>query len=450
MNVAAFDFFFVPPAFSFVVSDAQYLLTFAIMLVVALITGQLTANLKYQARVAINREQRAGSLYEMARELSAALLPEQIAAIADRFVAGNFRARATVMLVDADDKLLVAGDAAAAIDIGIAQWALDHVEPAGLGTDTLPSSAALYLPLLAPMRARGVLAVQPPPGSTPRWLLIPEQRRLLDTFATLIAIAVERVHYVEIAGQTTVQIESERLRNSLLSTLSHDLRTPLTTLMGMAELLTMTRPRLSAEQNELALSISDETQRMTALVNNLLDMSRLQAGAVTLNREWQPLEEVVGAALASTRAILTRLRVATYLPVDLPLVEFDAVLFERVLINLLENAAKYAPSGSAVEIAARVVGAEIEVTVADDGPGLPAAGAEEIFKKFTRGQTEGITPGVGLGLAICLAIIEAHRGRIWAESVIPRGARFVIRLPLGIPPHLLEPGALPTDVNAAP
>lgn len=436
LNVAAFDFFFVSPQYSFAVSDAQYLLTFSIMLVVALITGQLTANLKYQARVAIDRELRAGSLYEMARELSAALLPEQVQAIAERFIAGNFHAHTAVIIADADNRLAVP-DAAAkngAIDSGIAQWTFDHVAPAGLGTDTLPSSAALYLPLLAPMRARGVLVVLPHPGASRRWLLIPEQRRLLDTFATLVAIAIERVHYVDIAQQTTVQIESERLRNSLLSTLSHDLRTPLTTLMGFAEFLTMTKPALAAEQHDVAQSIYREAQRMTALVNNLLDMSRLQAGEVKLNREWQPLEEVVGAVLVALRVPLAQHRLHTHLPADLPLVEFDAVLMERVFSNLIENAAKYTPAGSEIRIEARVDGDEFEIVLADDGPGLPTNMEDEIFKKFTRGQSEGNTPGVGLGLAICRAIIAAHRGRIYAERAQPHGARFIIRLPLGQPP----------------
>ncbi|MET0377532.1 MAG: two-component system sensor histidine kinase KdpD [Spongiibacteraceae bacterium] len=439
LNVAAFDFFFVPPRFSFAVSDVQYLLTFAIMLGVALLTGQLTAHLKYQARVAINRELRAGSLYEMARELSAALLVEQVRTIASRYVEGNFRARVTLILADADNQLIWPADAVATIDVGIAQWAFDHAAPAGLGTDTLPSSAALYLPLLAPMRARGVLAVLPQAGTSQRWLLIPEQRRLLDTFAALIAIAVERVHYVDIAQQTTVQIESERLRNSLLSTLSHDLRTPLTTLMGFAEFLTLTKPALGDEQREVALSIYREAQRMTALVNNLLDMSRLQAGEIKLNREWQPLDEVVGAVLVALRVPLARHVLQTRLPADLPLVEFDAVLMERVLSNLIENAAKYTPPGSEIRIAARVDGDELEIVVADDGPGLPVGMEEEIFKKFTRGQSEGNTPGVGLGLAICRAIIAAHGGRIYAERAQPHGARFIIRLPLGQPPPLHEP-----------
>jgi two-component system sensor histidine kinase KdpD len=403
---------------------------------VALITGHLAAGLKYQAKVAMNRELRARALYEMARELSAALLLDQIAEIAGRFVERSFKARVALLLADDNDRLGEAtGRAGIAIDSGIAQWAFDRGQPAGKGTDTLPGSAILYVPLMAPMRIRGVLAVEP--GSS-RWLLIPEQRRQLDIFATLIAIAIERVHYVNIAQLTTVQIESERLRNSLLSALSHDLRTPLTALMGLAEYLTLAKPELTGEQRDVAVLIREEAQRMTALVNNLLDMGRLQAGAVTLNRQWQPLEEVVGATLALAKPLLAHHRVVVDLPADLPLVEFDAVLIERVLFNILENARKYTPPGSEIRLSAAARDNILEIAVDDGGPGLPPGMEEEIFKKFTRGEKESATPGVGLGLAICRAIVEAHGGRIHAEKSPLGGARFVFTLPLGVSPIVDE------------
>jgi two-component system sensor histidine kinase KdpD len=292
------------------------------------------------------------------------------------------------------------------------------------------------------MRIRGVLAVQP---SSSRWLLIPEQRRQLETFATLIAIAIERVHYVDIAQQTTVQIESERLRNSLLSALSHDLRTPLTALMGLAEYLTIIKPELGGEQRDIACSIRDEAQRMTALVNNLLDMGKLQAGEVRLNRQWQPLEEVVGSALADAGQLLAHHSVTIDLPADLPLVEFDGVLMERVLFNLLENAQKYTPAGSQIHISAAVRNETMEIAIEDNGPGLPLGMEEEIFKKFTRGEKESATPGVGLGLAICRAIVEAHRGTIRAGKSPHGGARFVFTLPLGVPPVVEEAALLPSN-----
>lgn len=440
LSVAAFDFFFVPPRFTFAVSDVRYLLTFAVMLIVALITGQLTAGSRYQARVAMSRETRVHALYEMSRELSAALMLEQIAEIASRFIESSFSAKSALVVADDNDKLRASlGATALEIDLGIAQWAFDHGEPAGTGTDTLPGSTILYLPLRAPMRFRGVLAVEP---RSARWLLIPEQRRLLDTFSSLIAIAVERVHYVDIAQRTTVQIESERLRNSLLSALSHDLRTPLTAVLGLTEYLSITKPTLSGEQHDVVLSIRDETRRMTALVNNLLDMGKLQAGEVKLNKQWQPLEEVVGAALAATNNLLSKHAVTVNIAADLPLLEFDAVLLERVFFNLLENAQKYTPVGSRIEINAAVKDDCAEIAVEDSGPGLPVGMEEQVFEKFTRGQKESATAGVGLGLAICRAIINAHRGRIWAEKSRLGGARFIFTLPLGNPPIIDVDGFL--------
>lgn len=446
LSVAAFDFFFVPPRFSFTVNDAQYLLTFTVMLIVALVIGQLTANLRYQARVAAYRETRSRALYEMARDLSAALLPDQIVAISDKFIETNFGAKAVILLPDPHDRLLLPDSAddphiALPIDLGTAQWSFDHGEPAGFGTDTLPGSPLMYLPLRAPMRMRGVLAVEP---TKSRWLLIPEQRRQLEAFDALIAIALERVHYIEIAQQALVRIESERLRNSVLSALSHDLRTPLTALVGLADSLALTKPALNSMQLELAGAIRDEAFRMSALVNNLLDMARLEAGNVRLNQQWQPLEEVVGSALKAREQQLSGHQVRVALPADLPLIEFDAVLIERVLCNLLENAAKYTPPDSVIQIAAGITNGEIHVSVTDNGPGLSPGSELSVFEKFTRGERESTTPGVGLGLAICRAIVEAHKGRIWAENVATGGARFVFALPLSTPPTLT---GLPEDIG---
>jgi len=435
LNVAAFDFFFVPPRLSFAVSDVQYLMTFAVMLAVGLITTKLTTGLKYQAGVASRREQRVRALYEMSRDLSGALMPEQIAEISEHFVETEFGAKSALLLADENDRL---GEAVAAagvspvIDMGIVQWAFDHGTEAGCGTDTLPGSPVLYVPLKAPMRLRGVLALEP---SNPRRLMAPEQRRLLDTFARLIAISLERVHYVDVAQSTTLQMESERLRNSLLSAISHDLRTPLAALVGLADSMSMTRPQPTGEQLEIAASIREEALRMNSLVNNLLDMARLQSGAVKLNRQWQPLEEVVGSAIKAAHASIASRPISVSLPEDLPLLEFDAVLIERVLSNLLENAAKFTPPGSRIAIGATPGNRnQVDIWVEDDGPGLPAGREEEIFKKFERGQKEGNTPGVGLGLAICRAIVEAHAGTIRAENRRGGGARFVFTLPLGNPP----------------
>jgi two-component system sensor histidine kinase KdpD len=440
LSVCGFDFFFVPPRFSFAVSDVQYLLTFFIMLAVGLITGQLTAGLRFQARVAAHREERAGSLYEIARDLSGAVQVEQVVKISDESIQRTFRASAALLLPDSAGRLITtlpdgAGRAGLMVEIGTAQWAFDRGQPAGFGTDTLPGSEVLYIPLRAPTKARGVLAVK---AHNRRMLRIPEQRQLLDTFAALIAIALERVHYVGVAQDALLKMESERLRNSLLAALSHDLRTPLTVLVGLAESLALTAPKLSSAQLETAQAIQDEARRMSTLVSNLLDMARIESGEVTLNLQWQPLEEVVGAALDAARGMLQQHKVVVQLPRDLPLIKIDAVLIERVLVNLFENVSKYTPAGSTVTLSARVVADQLSVSIADDGPGLPAGREEAVFQKFTRGERESATPGVGLGLAIVRALVEAHQGKVTAAQRPGGGAVFTFTMPLGIPPRIAD------------
>jgi two-component system sensor histidine kinase KdpD len=361
-----------------------------------------------------------------------------VVAISDESIERTFRASAALLLPNAADQLTAASSRAGTpltVDIGIAQWAFDKGQPAGFGTDTLPGSEVLYLPLRAPTRARGVLAVK---ARNRRLLRIPEQRQLLDTFAALIAIALERVHYVQVAQNAVVRMESERLRNSLLAALSHDLRTPLTVLVGLAESLTLTKPSLSPAQRESAEAIQDEARRMSTLVSNLLDMARIESGEVTLNLQWQPLEEVVGSALNATHEMLKGHRVDVHIPRDLPLVRIDALLIERVLVNLLENASKYTPRGTRITLAAEVAADRLSVSVSDDGPGLAVGREEAVFQKFTRGERESATPGVGLGLSICRAIVESHQGKIVAGHRPGGGARFTFTLPLGHPPAAAE------------
>ncbi|CAK0766731.1 two-component system, OmpR family, sensor histidine kinase KdpD [Gammaproteobacteria bacterium] len=450
LNVAAFDFFYVTPRFSFAVGDVQYLMTFLVMLAVGLIIAQLTTGLKYQARVASRREQRMRALYEMSRDLSGALMAEQIAEISRRFAETEFGVRSALLLADDNDRIGEPVQTAGGnliFDIGIGQWAFDHCSEAGCGTDTLPGSPMLYIPLQAPMRTRGVLVLEP---RNPRRLMAPEQRRLLDTFARLIAISLERVHYVDVAQTTTLQMESERLRNSLLSAISHDLRTPLAALVGLADSMSMAQPPPTGQQIEIVATMRGEALRMNSLVNNLLDMARLQSGAVKLNRQWQTLEEVVGSALKAMAPIVVNHHISVHLPEDLPLLEFDATLITRVFSNLLENAAKYTPVGSTIGIGASGSRDSVDIWVEDNGPGLPAGKEEEIFKKFERGQKESTMPGVGLGLAICRAILEAHHGVIRAEHRRDGGARFVFSLPRGNPPtvDITEEGILKEEMQA--
>ncbi|QXL83827.1 DUF4118 domain-containing protein [Comamonas sp. NLF-1-9] len=444
LGVALFDFFFVPPRMSLAVSDVQYLVTFAVMLVVALVIGQLTAGLRAQAHAASERERRVRGLYQMSRELSAALLPEQVAEIGARFLRGEFGARSALLALGDDDKLLLQPGADAELDPAVAQWCFDKGEPAGRGTNTLPASACLVLPLTAPMRRRGVLAVQPAQSSS----LAPEQRQVLDTCASLLAISLERIHYVQVAQQSTVHMESERLRNSLLAAISHDLRTPLAAMVGLADTLALTGAPLQPQQAEVVQAIRGSALRMNAQVNNLLDMARLEVAEVQLSRAWLPLEEVVGSAIATCSGSLAGRAVATHLAGELPLLHLDAELMERVFVNLLENAVKYTPQGSPLDLRATLDGAEVVITLDDHGPGLPPGREEAVFKKFERGTRESVTPGVGLGLGICRAIVQAHGGRIVGvnrmEGDRVRGARFTIRLPVGQPP--LDDGSAQSPV----
>ncbi|WP_233856206.1 sensor histidine kinase [Paraburkholderia sp. HD33-4] len=466
LGVAAFDFFFVPPRLSFSVSDTQYLLTFAVMLATSLTISDLTSSLRRQARIATMRERRTDAMFAMTRELGAALTTDQILEIGTRHLVEVFQVRVAILLPDSAEKVRQKVEnpdpavtlAKEELDCDIGQWVYDQQKPAGHGTETLPAAAALYLPLRAPMRTRGVLALLSPRMAE---LAIPEQRRMLDTFAAQIALALERVHYVEIAQDALISMESERLRNSLLSAISHDLRTPLTAIVGFASLLAepghaeRAEPRASSE---LAEGIYDEAMRMTGIVTNLLDMVRLQEGSMRLNRQWSSVEELIGAALAASRRLLSGRKISTHVPHDAPLVRLDAVLVERLLANLLDNAAKYTPAGSPLAINAAVVEEHdhryVKVTVEDSGPGLSPGMESRVFDKFTRGEKESALPGIGLGLAICRAIVDAHGGTIGATNRtdpngIVLGACFWFMLPADETPPA-ETGAAAEVLSEGP
>ena len=451
LGVALFDFFFVPPRFTFAIGDLQYLVVFAVMLVVGLIAGEMTARLRFQATAAAHGEARARALYEFARELSGVLQSEQILDITRFFIRKTFNAQALMLLPDAAGRLQPPASGVndcedvppfASVDIAAAQWTFDHAMTAGMGNGAFPDSRLFYLPLLAPMRARGVLAISLDAG---RWPFLPEQRRHLDTFAMLAAIALERVHYIEVAQRAQVHMESERLRNSLLSALSHDLRTPLTSLVGLSESLTLSRPALSPAQRSMADALHQQALRMSTLVANLLDMARITSGEIRLNREWQPIDEVIGSALRASEPLLSAHGVVTRLAPDLPIVQIDAVLIERVLCNLIENAVKYTAAGTAITISVEAEGDCMRLTVSDNGPGIPPGREDAIFDKFSRGERESAIPGVGLGLAICRAIVEAHGGSIRASRADEGGAAFIITIPLGTPPALPDMETLASE-----
>lgn len=435
--VGLFDFFFVEPHFSFAVSDVQYLLTFAVMLGVGLIIGQMTAGVRYQARIAHYREQRARQLFELAKALSGAVSREEIARLSSEFVARSFHSKTQLLLPDEEQHLQVVAPHAdhCEVDLAVAQWCLQHGSAVGLGTDTLPAMPQRLLPLTNGKAILGVLVVEP---RHQRLLMIPEQLRLLELYGVLIAIALERIMLAREAEQAQLQMESERLRNSLLSALSHDLRTPLTVLFGQAEILTLELGLAQSPQVELASAMREQVLNTSRLVNNLLDMARLQSGGLALRHEWQSLPELLASARNELAVPLQGHRIDYRIPADFPLIYADGTMLERVLVNLLENGCKYAGKAATFTLGAELCGDELEIRVEDDGPGLPVGKEQEIFEKFARGDKESVIPGVGLGLAICRAIIEAHGGRIRAENRDEGGACFTFTLPYKAPPPLWE------------
>ena len=436
--VALFDFFFVPPRFSFAVQDAQYVVTFFVMLVVAIITARLAAGLRRQADEAAAEALRTRALYGMARDLSGALTTTQISEIPRKFLHQVISADGLLLLDDRVHQLIaVSDDNPPTLRIEPRMAALAHERGETLECPQLADSgyAVLYLPLKAPMRVRGVIAVAPLDNDASNIL---SQRQRLETMGSLVAIAIERVHYVDVAQRSQVEITSERLRSSILSALSHDLRTPLTALVGLADSLVASRPPLSDTAHETAIAIRDQSEYLAGLVTNLLDMARLHAGKVTLQKEWQPIDDVIGSSIKLLGKALSGHPVNVSLPKALPLIEFDAVLIERVFCNLLENAAKYSPSGSAITIDTEISGDHLKISVSDSGTGFSGEIGDALFEMFVRGNSESTKPGVGLGLAICRAIVEAHGGHIFAENGPLGGARVSFSLPLGNPPTVEE------------
>ena len=432
LSVAAFDFFFVPPYFTFAVSDAQYLLTFGVMLVVALVISNLAVRLNQQAELARYRERRTGVLYAMSRDLATHRGTELLAQLAAKHLRDVFDAHVAMFLADAEKRVQLQRGELLFFELnpkesGVAQWVYDHHERAGLGTDTLPGASALYLPLVASSGAIGVVAVRP---KDPALLLDPEHLHLLESLVNQVALAIERTRLSDEAQQAHVGAEAERMRNAILSSVSHDLRTPLATITGAASSLAVAQGELdSVGRRELAHSIYREAERLDRLLKNLLDMMRIEAGAVQLKKEWHSVDEITGAALARLDGRLHDHAVNTSFPADLPLVLVDGVLLEQVVINLIENAVKYAPEGTMIDLGASATDQEILVDVADRGPGIPPGEESRIFDKFFRGKfaREG---GAGLGLTICRGIVEAHGGRIWVENRPGGGAIFRFTIPL--------------------
>lgn len=439
INVASFDLFFVQPRWSLSVTDAQYIVTFCVMLSVGLVIGNLTSGVRYQAKVARVREQRARHLYEMSKALSQALTIEDIAKSSERFINGSFNAKSQLWLPDRDNRLQqVKSDhqLSMVVDESIAHWCFDKRQPAGSGTDTLPSVPYQLQPLISQNKTLGVLAIEP---TSLRQLMVPEQQRLLQTYSVLISNALERLYLIQTAEEAKLSSEREQLRNSLLAALSHDLRTPLTVLLGQTDMLASDLKSSHLPQYQQAEKIRQYILSTAQLVNNLLDMARIQSGGFTLKKEWQSLEEIVGSALHSLEGILEDNHVIIQIPPDLPLLNCDSSLLERVFLNLLENAVKYAGPQATISISAIVQPEQqaIEVIIRDNGAGIIRGQEQAIFDKFSRGNKESAIHGIGLGLAICQAIIHFHGGRIRAENGPDGGAWFYFTLPLEPQPEII-------------
>jgi two-component system sensor histidine kinase KdpD len=447
-SVLVFDFFFVPPQLTFAVSDSEYVITFAVMLGIGLVISELTSRLKAQLQASQQQERRTAQLYRMTRQLSELSGSEFLLRTAGRQIEEIFDAEVVLYSTEPAGSLaLRCGEnttvAQLPVNRIVAQWVTQNGKVAGMGTDTLPNATALFVPLVGSQRTVGALGVRPKESSR---FLDPEQRQLLESCASLIALAIERDESVLEAHQAQMRTEAEQLRNSLLSSVSHDLRTPLSTIAGAAGSLL---ERAREEDREFLQTVVDESRRLERLVENLLDMARLDSGAVVLNRQWHVLEEVVGLALAAVKRELKDHAVRVDIPSDFPLLLVDAFLLEQVFVNLLENASRYTAADSAIEISAAIVGKKAEIRCADNGPGVPVGSETRIFDKFFRGST--IAPdgrrGVGLGLAICRAIVEAHRGTISVANRGEGGAEFRVLLPCDESPPKIRDEEMTASAN---
>ncbi len=432
LSVAAFDFFFVPPYFTFAVSDFRHMGTFGVLMLTGWTIGTLTERIRQQARLARIREHRTSGLLRLSKELGESGGSAELVESVLRNVTAQFHTTAIVLLPDEEGRLATLRKDAPFVltenERGVAQWVFEHGEAAGRGTATLPGSKATYLPMKATARVVGVLGVLP--EGEAQWAE-PDQRRLLEAFAHQAAMALERLTLAAQNEEARRRMDQEQLRSVLLSSVSHDLRTPLGSITGAASALLGGGDIPDVTRRELLVSIQEESHRLHRLVTNLLDITRFESGSVKLSKEWLPVEEVVGAALNRMEEALKGHPVQVELPSSLPLVAVDAVLLEQLLVNLLDNASKHTPEGTPVEIKAWAVGNQLTLMVADRGPGLSSGEEERIFEKLVRGTTHGGHPGSGLGLAICRAIAEAHGGRITGSNRAQGGAQFLLVLPLG-------------------
>ncbi|MEZ4584781.1 MAG: DUF4118 domain-containing protein [Gemmatimonadales bacterium] len=429
LAILAFDIGFVPPYYRITVDDSAYLLTFTVMLVVAIVMSQLTTRIRTEARAAGDAERHASALFELSRALSGVTDREAALELGLRVigVAGNGTARFLPRRPGSAERDWLGDDSVGELELRVAaEWSWRHRQPAGLGTAHCADASAFVIPLVAPAEALGLVVFTP--LAPDRW---PErgERDTVEGLVRQLGDALGRVEAAEGKRQAEAVADAERLRTALLSSLSHDLRTPLGIIEGAASSLLERETPLDPEARpELAATVLEEARRMNRLIGNLLNMVRVESGALAVHASPQPLEESLGVALLRMEERLGERRVDVDLPTDLPLVSIDELRMEQVFLNLLENSARHTPAGTSIAIRAWPQDGEVLVEVADQGPGIPSGQEARVFEKFSRGGDGEATGGLGLGLAICRGIVRAHGGRIWVEPG-GVGARIRIALP---------------------
>jgi len=432
MGVLLFNFFFTTPRFTFVVDNPEYIYTFSVMLVITLIVSALTARIREQIELSRERERRTEVLYRVSHRLAGIPGELQLVQAAQEELVSIFSGEIVFFLPRGDDLHAVSRHNARLTEREgereAAKWVFEHRQMAGWGTDAIPDAQVLYIPLTTPNSTVGVLAWNPEDSEQ---LLNFERRQLLRVIAAQIALALERDQLAQETQHVLAQVEAEKLRSSLLSGVSHDLRTPLTSIAGSAS--TLIEEDLDAEtRQKLAETIFEEADRLNQLLENLLQLTRLESGSLRVKKEWQPIEEVVGTLVQRQERILRGREVHLDMPDELLLVPIDGLLIEQVLLNLIGNSVKYSPEGSAIDVSVRKAEAGLEISVADRGIGLDPLEYDRIFDKFYRSrrvQNDG-GRGAGLGLAICRGIVAAHGGRIWAEPRKGGGSIFRFVLPI--------------------
>ncbi len=438
LGVLAYNFFFLPPLYTFTIADPENIVTLAVFAAVAIVASNLTARMRSQTVTARARAKTTDELYQFSRKLAAAASLDDVLWATVHQVALMLDVRVVLLLPGPDGLAVQAGfppeDTLDEGDLAAARWAWEHDRPAGRGSDTLPGGKRLFLPMHTGRGPTGVFGID---RDEPGPLLTPDGQRLLNALSDQAALAVERVNLVRDVDQARLQAETDRLRSALLTSISHDLRTPLASILGAATSLTTRHGSLDEVARATMLqTIQEEAERLNRFIGNLLDMTRLESGPIALSGGLADLSDVVGAVLRRARRVLALSNVKVDLEPGLPMLNIDMVLFEQVLFNLLDNAAKYSPADATIEIRARHQAGRVAVEIIDQGDGLPASDLERVFDKFYRVRSaDRQRAGTGLGLAICRGFVEAMGGTITAANRTERrGAAFTIMLP--VPPQV--------------